>query len=529
MQSLENWYSDGAVDEYTAAQEAYQEGFKIFASELSSDPSKLHQAESPATLATVREAVLQAQSTYIANKKGQKIKDRLGKLVSLLSHYGNIIEVFAQHHPEYVALAWGAIKLLLVSFLNHEATISTLTKSLCQIAQLLPRVELTVILYPTSRLRRSVAELYAYIIKFLVRAREWFQEGWLKHVWHSVSRPVSLQYGDLLEEIKMRSDLVEKLALAGSQAEQRVMHRKMDSRNNTLAGMHAELQQMREMIISLTGMIQGGSLQTNLRLDDLQLRIFLESLTETSLLDPNVVYKQKLVLKTQSIRQRLSNLDLSWTTRMLTQWSSSSQSSILLLKNTWDQRFQVQYLLVSVVELLKVSSVPVLWVLEPAKCFSGGSASRSVSTEEVLKSLIAQALQLPTVQVKEALGARICAQLQSLTSDDELLTLFGSIICQIPAIYLVIDAGVLEDRMIPVDWPQAFNRMFQDLSACGVGTRLKVLIATRVPNRPYTLCNAANGATVYVPVLRARPEAKKQRGGVIRDRRAWRDGVKRTL
>jgi len=29
-------------------------------------------------------------------------------------YYGNIFDVLAQHHPEYVALAWGAMKFLLV-------------------------------------------------------------------------------------------------------------------------------------------------------------------------------------------------------------------------------------------------------------------------------------------------------------------------------------------------------------------------------------------------------------------------------
>ncbi|KAK8064656.1 hypothetical protein PG994_007294 [Apiospora phragmitis] len=416
MQSLEKWFSDDVVDEYTVAQEVYQEGFIIFASELTSDPSKVHEAQNSPTLPAVRKAVLQAQSTYLANKKNQKIKDRLGKLASLLSHYGNIIEVFAQHHPEYVALAWGAIKMLLV---------------------------------------------------FLIRARNWFQEGWLKHVWHSVSRPVSLQYGDLLEEIKLRSDLVDKLALSGSQAEQRVMHLKMDSRNSTLVDMHAELQQMREMIISLRSVTQGGFLETNLRLEDLQLTNLLESLTNPRLLNPNVIYQQKLIQKTQTLRQRPSDMDLSWTTRMLTQWSSSPQSSILLLKNTWDRRFQVQNLLVSIVELLKALGVPAVWVLEPAKGFFGGAGSRSLSTEEVVRSLIAQALQLPNLQVKQALGARICAQLRGHNSEDDLLTLFGSIISQVPAVYVIIDAGVLGDQKIPVTWPRIFNRIFQDMSARG--------------------------------------------------------------
>jgi hypothetical protein len=37
-------------------------------------------------------------------------------------HYGNVFDVLAQQHPEYVSLAWGTFKLLFIVSLNDSST-----------------------------------------------------------------------------------------------------------------------------------------------------------------------------------------------------------------------------------------------------------------------------------------------------------------------------------------------------------------------------------------------------------------------
>lgn len=32
----------------------------------------------------------------------------------LMVHYSNVLDVLVQHHPEYVSLAWGALKFVFV-------------------------------------------------------------------------------------------------------------------------------------------------------------------------------------------------------------------------------------------------------------------------------------------------------------------------------------------------------------------------------------------------------------------------------
>ena len=103
-----------------------------------------------------------------------------------------------------------------------------------QIADLLPRVEFTSIIYPTNRMREAIAQLFASMLRFLIRARDWYEEGKLRHFIHSITRPVELRYSDLLEQITDNSRIIDQLAKSGQQAELRVVHSKIDQMNATV-------------------------------------------------------------------------------------------------------------------------------------------------------------------------------------------------------------------------------------------------------------------------------------------------------
>ena len=38
-------------------------------------------------------------------------------------YYGKVLDMLAQHHPEYVALAWGTVKLVLTVSRRHSFAI----------------------------------------------------------------------------------------------------------------------------------------------------------------------------------------------------------------------------------------------------------------------------------------------------------------------------------------------------------------------------------------------------------------------
>lgn len=112
-----------------------------------------------------------------------------------------------------------------------------LAKALSQIADALPRIEFSAMIYQTDRMESALENVYAYLIKFFIRAIQWYQESPLQHILHSITRPPELRYHDLLEEIDCHSRRIDQLAISGSQAEVRAMHVEINDARATLMDM----------------------------------------------------------------------------------------------------------------------------------------------------------------------------------------------------------------------------------------------------------------------------------------------------
>lgn len=112
---------------------------------------------------------------------------------------------------------------------NHGKQLKSLAKGLALIADALPRVELSSILYPTAQMKRVVSDLYCSIVEYLLRAAGWYTQGSLRHAWEALSRPVELCYDDLVQNIEDSAKRMDVLANAGAHAEQRDMHLELRS------------------------------------------------------------------------------------------------------------------------------------------------------------------------------------------------------------------------------------------------------------------------------------------------------------
>jgi hypothetical protein len=51
---------------------------------------------------------------YQTKNASSKTRKWLQRASEAICHYGNVLDVFVQHHPEYVSLVWGTMKLLFV-------------------------------------------------------------------------------------------------------------------------------------------------------------------------------------------------------------------------------------------------------------------------------------------------------------------------------------------------------------------------------------------------------------------------------
>jgi hypothetical protein len=152
-----------------------------------------------------------------------------------------IFDTFAQHHPEYVSLAWGAMKFLFISVLNHEELLSEISKAISNLADVLPRTELHSILYPTARMQEAVSLLYAKIMQFVVKAIKWCKKGKARHAIYAIAHLFELKFKIIIDEITRRSRGVDELANAAAKAEIRDLH-------FTVHQMHKSITHLTEMV-----------------------------------------------------------------------------------------------------------------------------------------------------------------------------------------------------------------------------------------------------------------------------------------
>ena len=134
------------------------------------------------------------------------------------------------------------------SVINHEETFKLLAKSISQVADRLPQVEVVSELYPTGRMEVAVEKLYSCLIEFLMMAYGWINESKLSHIIHSITRPPELEYTDLLERITTCSREIRRLAVVASQAELRIMHASI---GKIMSGMESSESTLKDVVMKL--------------------------------------------------------------------------------------------------------------------------------------------------------------------------------------------------------------------------------------------------------------------------------------
>ena len=126
---------------------------------------------------------------------------------------------------------------------------------MARIADVLPRVEFAKALYSTPRMQEAVFQIYSHVIAFFLRAERWHQQGKLRHAWEAFSRPVELEYDDLIAEVKECTREIERLATAGAQAEQRDMHLKVLDISAKLKNHENLLQSQEGLLLEMRGLL----------------------------------------------------------------------------------------------------------------------------------------------------------------------------------------------------------------------------------------------------------------------------------
>jgi hypothetical protein len=143
---------------------------------------------------------------------------------------------------------------------NHEEKTRQLAKAFSRIGEILPRMDLALMLYPTDLMSNAVAHLYARIIKFMIQAVRWYKQGKFVHTFSAISKPWALNFKDDVEEIAAKARYIDELSGTASKAELRDTHLE-------LLGTRAEVREARIEIRSLVDLVNARAnqlLQTTL-------------------------------------------------------------------------------------------------------------------------------------------------------------------------------------------------------------------------------------------------------------------------
>ncbi|KAH7026712.1 uncharacterized protein B0I36DRAFT_331181 [Microdochium trichocladiopsis] len=459
MESATQWYLDKDGDPHAfLARDAFQAALAIFTQEMTNDTLKRDFINNSAGLEDVQRLVRQAQSDYENKPKNRKVQKWLHKIGLRIQFYGNVLDIFIQHNPEYVALAWGAFRLLFTVVLNNAKLLATLSKALCQIADSLPRVELATILYPTPRMKEAVVQLYAHIINFLIRSKSWYDESKLQRMVNAITRPAELRYDDIIQDIERCKAVIDCLSTAGARAEQRDMHLKIQELGASQAKVEGVVNEIRRMCIETQTLNTNAFLDTNQRLTDLQLNSIMTSLSRGSpQYDPLKTlslcqdYQTKIQART---RARITPISIVARHPKFRAWQSGQDSALLMIKGDSRSQDFVLTATTQAVRALREHQIPVVWVLKPPPRTAGkggGRGSRDdsgMSTVELLRNLVYQILRINLALHTEKSLSLACSRFDAAETPAQWFDLLASITTALPALYIVINIEAINTRYI---------------------------------------------------------------------------------
>lgn len=96
------------------ADQLFLEAKKVYIDTLTKDGRKSALLFQTTSLSEILSIVGGMKLEYETKKQSSKARIWISHLSSRVNYYGAIMDVLVQHHPEYVSLAWGTMKLLFV-------------------------------------------------------------------------------------------------------------------------------------------------------------------------------------------------------------------------------------------------------------------------------------------------------------------------------------------------------------------------------------------------------------------------------
>lgn len=215
------------------AKQAYEQALRFHHDEFASSTGTTSWLSSTSSVHDILHLLAETQKKYVDKRKGRwKTTTAAVSWWKLLSarmmQYEKVIDTFVASHPEYSALVWGAMRFLFTVTINHEELSSKIAQSFAEIGEVLPEAEfISQSLYPTQRIRYTLASVYAQIVEFCIRATKWYdrlRQSPVKKVLGAVFKTWPLEFQDIKVKIDVQLRRLREQSAVAHQAETREMH-----------------------------------------------------------------------------------------------------------------------------------------------------------------------------------------------------------------------------------------------------------------------------------------------------------------
>ena len=131
----------------------------------------------------------------------QRFKDGYSNLTETAYHYSQHLDALVVVAPEYVSLAWGAIKIILIMQINHGELKDNIQTTLKKIVDKFEIVDHLSDYMPRKNLVKALADAYACYSAFLAEAVKYCLENKVKKIWNDFAKPWNIRFQPLVKQI----------------------------------------------------------------------------------------------------------------------------------------------------------------------------------------------------------------------------------------------------------------------------------------------------------------------------------------
>lgn len=337
-------------------------------------------------------------------------------------------------------------------------------------------------LYPIPQVEHLTVSIYAQILKFLLRALNWYRESRLEHAIHAITQPVELRFDDIIYGINRLSRNLTEMALASSHAEQRDIHtvvQGLSHGQNQIRGsvdrLISDVEAIRTSMAAERAIAAASRMQFHQQLSEIQISQLLDNLASIPLPDPTEAFHESLSFSNRDRQRPSKGGPAFWLDNKIQQWNCSVDSSLVTVKGTRKMRSHIRNFCVQSITALREAKVPVIWALKTI--VANRTSTEDVSTIGLLKYLISQAILVNKrlhndMALSPHLGAYRAAE-----TEKEWVNMLASVLEGIPLIYVIIDVEVLCQSREGLSgfWPSGLLKMLSDLSARNTKTIVRLV------------------------------------------------------